>query len=261
MHREHRRFGGPHPDVCDMPPSAPGVSLIMRKPFADSPFSPWITQELIESMIDLDWPTTGRLTFYHEASHAIAAVAFGIGFNYVSVVAGHDVLGGVAFDERPPVLPLGFDPNNPDHLRLAENWIVLAFAGEAADAYRTGRDFDMRWPEAKGDLLVALAAASRLHANRGERHAVLNEMASRACPFMREPLRKDQIEAVARRLRMASELSREQVEWIMDNAADVSHGYLESESETGVDCRPGQDVPVIIEGREVGRIAVADVLP
>ena len=58
---------------------------------------------------------------------------------------------------------------------------------------------------------------------------------------------------------MASELSREQVEWIIDNAADVSHGYLEIE--TGVDCRPGQDVPVIIEGREVGRIAVADVLP
>ena len=94
----------------------------MRKPFANSPFGPWITQQLIESMIDLDWPTTGQL-------------------------------------------------------------------------------------------------------------------------------------------RMASELSREQVEWIMDNAADVSHGYLKSEIETAVDCRPGQDVPVIIEGREVDRIAMADVLP
>ena len=51
--------------------------------------------------------------------------------------------GGVTFDERPPALPLEFDPNNPDHLRLAENRIVHAFAGEAADAYRTGAAFSI----------------------------------------------------------------------------------------------------------------------
>jgi Uma2 family endonuclease len=54
--------------------------------------------------------------------------------------------------------------------------------------------------------------------------------------------------------------------WIVNLKDDQVEVYSDPDRDAGayrsrVDYRPGQDIPVIIDGREVGRIAVAELLP
>jgi hypothetical protein len=165
-----------------------------------------------------DQGTPRQLSAHHEAGHAVAAVAFGIGFDRVSVVDDGDTLGRIVLDQKWPHLQPGFNPDDPDDRRIAENWIVLALAGEFADTYHSGRTASVT-PGARWDFRVAEVLAERLFADAGEREAFLNEMLCRAHRFVSEPLRWRQISAVAARLDQLRELDRRQVGQIMDEIA------------------------------------------
>lgn len=92
----------------------------------------------------LDKPSLLELAAYHEAGHAVAAIALKIKFDYIIVsvfqytAPPNSHLGGFVFDEnRPDCLP-DFDPDNPVHRETAENWAVVALAGEASESIRGG---------------------------------------------------------------------------------------------------------------------------
>jgi hypothetical protein len=165
-----------------------------------------------------DQATPRQLTAHHEAGHAVAAVAFGIGFDRVSVVDDRDVLGRIVLDQKWPHHRPAFNPHDPEGRRIAEGWIVLALAGEFADAYHSGRKAG-RSPGASWDFRIAEELAERLFAHLGEREAFLNEMRCWAHQFVSEPLRWRQISAVATRLDQLRELDRRQVAQIMDEIA------------------------------------------
>jgi hypothetical protein len=162
--------------------------------------------------------TSCQLTAHHEAGHAVAAVAFGVGFEIVSVVDDRDTLGRIVLDQKWPHLRTGFNPDDPEDRRIAEGWILLALAGEFADAYHSGRKAGSS-PEARWDFRVAEALAERLFPRPGERAVFLYEMGCRAHRFISEPLRWRQISAVASRLGQLRELDRRQVGQIMDEIA------------------------------------------
>jgi hypothetical protein len=158
-------------------------------------------------------------------------VALGIGFDRVSVVDDRDTLGRIVLEQRWPHLRPGFDPQNPEDRRVAENWIVLALAGEIADAYHGGSDPDHRSLGARWDFRVATALTERLVAQPGQCDAFLEEMQRRANRFISEPLRWRQIAAVAARLGQVRVLDRQQVEQIMAEAAAAGEpGGTESAS-------------------------------
>jgi hypothetical protein len=165
-----------------------------------------------------DQATPRQLTAHHEAGHAVAAVAFGIGFDRVSVVDDRDALGRIVLDQKPPHLWPVFDPHDPEDRRIAEGWTVLALAGEFADAYHSGRNAG-RSPEADWDFRVAEDLAERLFDHPGEREAFLNEMRCRAHRFVSKPPRWRQISAVATRLDQLREMDQRQVARIMDEIA------------------------------------------
>ena len=175
-------------------------------------------RSIFKRSIRSDQETPRQLTAHHEAGHAVAAVAFGIGFDHVSVVDDRDTFGRIVLDQKWPHLQPGFNPDDPEDRRIAEDWIVLALAGEFADAYQSGRDASLT-PGANWDFQVAEALAKRLFGDPGEREAFLNEMWHRAHRFVSEPLRWRQISAVAARLDQLRKLDRRQVVQIMDEIA------------------------------------------
>jgi uncharacterized protein (TIGR02996 family) len=191
------------------------LAVVSRQPIEKWRF----IRDFFERMFHVGGPSPRQLTACHEAGHAVAAVAFGIGIKYVSVVDDRDTLGRIVLDQGCPHLRPGFDPRVPEDRRVAEGWVLLALAGEFADADHGGREPDFRSPEAGGDFLVAAALAERLCAGPGERDAFLEEMKRRVSRFVREPLRWRQIAAVATRLGRLGELNRDQVGQIMDEIA------------------------------------------
>jgi len=166
-----------------------------------------------------DQSTTKQLTAHHEAGHAVAAVALGIGLNRVSAIGDRDTLGRIALAQAWPHLQPRFNPHDLEDRRIAEGWILLAFAGQFADAYRSGRNPDRNSHGAKWDFRRAEDLAKRLYAHPGERNAFLERMQGRTQLFVAEPLRWRQISAVATRLVQLHELDERQVAQIMDEIA------------------------------------------
>jgi hypothetical protein len=137
-------------------------------------------RNIIKQGFHSDQETPRQLTAHHEAGHAVAAVAFGIGFDRVSVVDDRDALGRIVLDQKWPHLRPGFNPHDPEDRRIAEGWILLALAGEFADAYHGGRNAG-RSPGANWDFRVAEALAERLFAHPGERDAFLHCNPGQSC--------------------------------------------------------------------------------
>jgi hypothetical protein len=158
---------------------------------------------------------------YHEAAHAVAAVALGIGFDHVSVVDDRNTLGRIVLDQGWPHLRPGFDPSAPLDRRVAEDWVLLALVGEFASAHHIGLDPDWGSHGASSDFEVAAAVAARLFTHPGKSAAFLDEMSSRAHIFVVEPLRWRQISAVAIQLARLQMLDRRQVGQIMDDVATL----------------------------------------
>ncbi len=163
-----------------------------------------------------DRPPPRQLSAHHEAAHAVAAVALGIGLNRVSVVTDWDTLGRIVLMEGWPHRRRGFDAHDPEHRRIAEDWIILALVGEYADALREGRHFDRTSPGAMWDFERAEELAAWLLDHAGERRAFLERMHGRARIFVSDPLRWCQISAVAMQLGRHLEMDGPQVEKIME---------------------------------------------
>ena len=121
-------------------------------------------------------------------------------------------------DQKWPHLRTGFNRDDPKDRRIAEGWIIVALAGEFADAFQSGRIAGSS-SEAMWDFRVAEALAERLFENAGHRSAFLNQMRCRTHYFVSDPMRWSQITAVALRLSQLRVLDRQQVEQIMNEIA------------------------------------------
>jgi hypothetical protein len=168
---------------------------------------------------DPDRSAPGLLTAHHEAGHAVVAVALGLGLKQVSIVGDRDALGRTDLIGNWPQQRPGFDPRSSEDRRLAESWILLALAGEYADARHGGRDPDPESAGALWDFRRAAELAERLFARPGEQAAYLEEMRRRARDFVGDPVRWGQIAAVAMQLGRDGELDGEQVGRIMEEIA------------------------------------------
>jgi len=156
---------------------------------------------------------------YHEAAHAVAAVAVGIPLVRVSVVLDDDAEGRIDLEEPEPHLRPGFHPVDPDHRRNSEDWMLMTLVGEFADAKQSGRAPDFRRRGDRWDLRHVLKLARRLAPGRGERRALLGELFRKARAFVDDPLRWRQIAAVAERLAKLRQLDGAQVARIMEDVA------------------------------------------
>jgi hypothetical protein len=160
----------------------------------------------------LRW-TWRRLTALHEAGHAVAAVAHGIAFGRVAVLGGD--VGMIVLVEKLLHDQPGFDPDASGARRDAENFVIMALAGEIAEASCSGREPDFSPGGEARDYAVATELAGRLFAAEMDRVRFLAEMDRRTRAFVADPVRRRQIEAVAARLDRAGELNGDQVKRIM----------------------------------------------
>ncbi len=172
-----------------------------------------------ESMVDGGPPEPEESSAYHEAAHAVAALALGIGFDHVSVVDDRNTLGRIVLDQGWPHRRPGFDPSSLLDRRLAEDWILVALAGEFASADQIGINPDWSTHGASSDFAAARAVVERLFVHPRESDAFVKEMCGRAQLFVRDPLRRRQITAVAAQLARLRLLDRGQVAQIMDDVA------------------------------------------
>ena len=162
------------------------------------------------------------MTAYHEAGHAVAAVALSIGLVRVSIVGDWDTLGQIALNERWPHLRPEFDPRDPRSRRIAESWILISLAGEFADASHGGRSPDPDRPEARWDFRHARDLVERLFDHPEDRDAFFEAMQRRAHEFVSEPVRWSQISAVATQLCWRRQLDGQEVRDIMDVIAALA---------------------------------------
>jgi len=160
----------------------------------------------------LRW-TWRRLTALHEAGHAVAAVAHGIEFDRVAILG--EELGVIVLVEKLLYDRPGFDLDAPGARLDAENFAVMALAGELAEAYCSGREPDFSQGGAGRDYAVATELAGRLFAVETDRVRFLVEMERRTRAFVTNPVRLHQIQAAAARLDRVGELNGDQVKQIM----------------------------------------------
>ena len=176
-------------------------------------------RDITNRVLRPDHETPRQTAAYHEAGHAVAAMALEVGVDRVSVVGDYDTLGMIVLAQGWPHLRAGFDPHEPKDRRLAENWILLALAGEFAEAEHVGRHPDFSRPGSLWDYEHAEALAKHLLSRPGSDDASFEMMKSQAHQFVREPLRWRQITAVANDLARLGELNRSQLEQIMGEIA------------------------------------------
>jgi hypothetical protein len=162
--------------------------------------------------------TPSEPTAYHEAGHAVAAVALGIGLVRVSVVGSQSISGRIEFGQPWPHIRLGFNPLDPRVRRIAEDWLLVALVGGIEDDERSFRSPDLSDFGRLSDSHQANELASCL-VEPLQRDALLQEAERRAREFVKDPLRKRQISAVAARLVHLKELDGQQVRQIMDEIA------------------------------------------
>ena len=182
---------------------------------------------MIRDILGFIWDTIERmfhpdrlqLTAYHEAGHAVAAVALGIGFKYLWVVGDRHTLGGIVLDQKCPHHRPEFNPRDPEDRRAAEGWILLALAGESADVHHGGRDPDFERHGAMVDFRAAATLAERLFACPGECEAFFREMRAGRTASSASRVRWRQISAVATQLGRLRTLDQRQVGRIMDEIA------------------------------------------
>ncbi len=167
-----------------------------------------------------------RSTVFHEAGHAVAAVALGILLKLVSVRSDRDIFGRIVLTENWPHHRPGFNPRDPQDRLIAEKWIILSLAGEAADAHSTGREPNPDTLGPMGDTGHARELCRLLFDRPGERVAFLKSMQVRTHQLVTDPLRWRQITAVAEELRRLGELDNEQVARIME---DIARGQAHEE--------------------------------
>jgi hypothetical protein len=179
---------------------------------------------ILRRILRLDRLTPISPTTYHEAGHAVAAIALGIGLQRVSAVGDRETLGRIELTQGWPHHRPEFHPDNPSHRGIAEDWILLALAGEYADSYRRGLDPDPFSRSAEWDFGHALELAGWLYPDTVDREAFLKRMKDRARHFVTEPLRWRQISAVAARLTETNELEGELVARIMAEVMAVDSG-------------------------------------
>jgi len=172
-----------------------------------------------ESMFAGDRSEPNESSVFHEAAHAVAAVVLDIGFRHVSVIDDRNTLGRMVLEQRWPHLRPEFNPSAPLDRRVAEDWILLALAGEFASAYHSGLKPDLHSHGASADFEIAAAVAERLFAHPRDSDAFLNKMFIRAQVFISEPLRWRQISAVAVQLDRLRVLDQQQVGQIMADVA------------------------------------------
>ena len=130
-----------------------------------------IWDELREILSRRSWR---RLTAIHEAGHGVAAVAHGIEFNSVAVLG--DDLGMIVLVEKLLYDKPRFDPEAPGARRDAEDFAVMALAGEIAEASCSGRAPNFSQGGAMRDYAVATELAGRLFAGEADRGRFLVEM-------------------------------------------------------------------------------------
>jgi len=188
-----------------------------------SSINPEHEDRLIASQTHPERPALVESSAHHEASHAVAAVALNIRFDYVELSAYQwtskpgSNLGGVIFDELHPDRPPDFEPGNPVHQQTLERWVVVALAGEAGESFLEERACDiLRW-SAEGDYKAAMRWGKLLHADPRACDAWIEEQERVACNLVREPLRERQISAVANHLKVKRELTYAAVCRIMED--------------------------------------------
>jgi hypothetical protein len=187
------------------------------------PIPPEHRDRIIKSLYAAEVPTPWESTAHHEAGHVVAAVTLNIKFrcvmmsNHVFVDKQESNLGGVVFDEGLPFRLADFDPGDPVHRQVAENWVLLALAGEASQSFMEARECDILLPSAEGDHEVVVTCATLLHADPSARDAFIESQKLAACNFVREPLREHQIRAVATNLQVTRQLAYADVCKIMED--------------------------------------------
>jgi hypothetical protein len=134
-----------------------------------------------------------ELTAYHEAGHAVAAVALRVGPVFASIVPdpAHGTLGHVKHRPWPSGPPP--DADLPDRVRRhAEPRIILALAGVVAEKRRHGRRHN--WVGADADTRAAIDYMGDFVSDR-QLQPYINWMWARTEDFV--DLRWPEIEAVA----------------------------------------------------------------
>jgi hypothetical protein len=166
-------------------------------------------------------PAPAPSTLYHEAGHAVAAIALGIGLKRVSVRRDWVSEGRTELLERWPQHRPGFNPQDPKVRLEAESWIIMGRAGDVSERLcsrgQPGHDPDPggRW----WDFEHSKELSRLLFPDPRKRKAFLKKIRARTHRLVTDPLRWRQITAVTAELARLRELDGEQVARIMGEVA------------------------------------------
>jgi hypothetical protein len=162
-------------------------------------------------------PEPSASTTFHEAGHAVLAMAQGLKVRRVSVRGGLYEDGRTEIIEKWPQDRPDFNPLDPRDRRIATRWIIVTLAGHVAEEHLIGSRRDTEWGD-ESDTERAWELIERLFDDPGERNAFLRRMEAKTWALVLDPLRWRQIEAVAGQLARLRELDGEQVARIMKDA-------------------------------------------
>jgi hypothetical protein len=148
-------------------------------------------------------PPWHQITAHHEASHAVTAVKLGVAFDYVAMIVyqytatlGDDV-GGLHFAQDFDTMLRARNPASPADRLQIENLAIVAFAGEAGQAFLEKRECDVRLASARGDYEIVVKLANWLFTNAANRDAFIARQTLAAWEMVRDPVCDRQIECVA----------------------------------------------------------------